>query len=324
MNNILVTGGLGFIGFNFIQDLVENYPLYYKPVCYDWETYAAQAWIKEKKEWLRNNEVYHELGDIKNFDHVLEICKRHKIDTIVNFAAESHVDRSLNDSLPFIETNIIGTYSLLNVARELGLRFHQIGTDEVYGSVDPEKDYVDEHFETKTSSPYSASKASADLLTISYAKSFGLEATVSRCSNNFGPWQHPEKLIPKTITNALEDKKIPVYGDGKQRRFWIYVKDHNEAVMRILENGKPGEIYNIAPAPENLKTNIDIVKFILDCAEKPETLIEHVTDRPGHDLCYYLEGKKIQEECGFVPRPSEKFYDDLASTVEWYKDARHA
>ena len=319
MKNILVTGGLGFIGFNFIQNLVENYSLYYKPVCYDWETYAAQPWIKEKKEWLRKNGVHHELGDIREFDHVLDVCKRYKIDTIVNFAGSTHVDNSLRDPLPFIETNIIGTYSLLNAARELGLRFHQIGTDEVYGSVDPSKDDVNELFPIHTSSPYSASKASADFIALSYYTSFGVKVTVSRCSNNFGPWQHPEKLLPKTITNIMKNVKVPVYGSGMQRRFWIYVHDHNEAVMRILENGKLGEIYNIAPVASNLKTNIDMIMRIAKVFGKGEEVVEHVTDRAGHDLCYYLNGEKLKRECGFVPRPASRFDDDLKETVDWYK-----
>ena len=317
MNRILVTGGLGFIGFNFIQNIVENYPLYYNPVCYDLETYAAQPWIKEKKAWLDKNGVVYVKGDIIDYENVKKVCLENGIDTIVNFAAESHVDNSLKDASPFIRTNIWGTFNLLNVARELNLRFHQIGTDEVYGSVDPMKDNVTEEFQIHTSSPYSASKASADFLTLSYFTSFGLKATVSRCSNNFGPWQHTEKFLPKVITNIFSGKKIPVYGDGLQRRFWIYVHDHNEAVMRILENGKPGEVYNIAPIDSNLRTNMDMIKEVSKIIGHGEDLVEHVTDRAGHDLCYYLNGDKLNRECGFVPR--KDFTEDLKTTINWYK-----
>ena len=318
MKNILVTGGLGFIGFNFIQNLVENYPLYYKPVCYDWETYAAKPWIEEKKKWLRKNGVPYEQGNIMDYDRVQKVVRFYNIDTIVNFAADTHVDNSLKNPVPFIKSNIDGVFSLLNVARDEGLRFHQIGTDEVYGSVDPDWDNVDENFTIHTSSPYSASKASADFLTLSYFTSFGVNATVSRCSNNFGPWQHVEKLLPKVITNIIKGEKIPVYGAGNQRRFWIHVNDHNEAVMRILENGKPGEIYNIAPAASNLRTNIDMINMICKYMGHGKELIEHVTDRAGHDLCYYLNGEKLKNECGFVPRSEEQFIDDLHDTVDWY------
>ena len=316
MKNILVTGGLGFIGFNFIKYVTKNYPNY-NLICLDSVTYAAELWIDEKYEFLKENNIKFYKNNI--CEDIEDIIISEHIDTIVNFAAESHVDVSISNPGIFTISNVLGVANLLEYVRKYNLRFHQIGTDEVYGSVDPDKDYVDENFKLQPSSPYSASKTSADLLTLSYFKTFGSNVTISRCSNNFGPYQHVEKLLPKVITNALNNKNIPVYGNGLQRRFWIHVNDHNEAVMKILENGKPGEIYNIAPVKENLKTNIEMVNYILTYLEKDKSLIEHVTDRPGHDLCYYLEGDKLKNECLFVPRQIEQFETDLKETIEWYK-----
>ena len=316
MKNILVTGGLGFIGFNFIKYVTKNYPNY-NLICLDSVTYAAELWIDEKYEFLKENNIKFYKNNI--CEDIEDIIISEHIDTIVNFAAESHVDVSISNPGIFTISNVLGVANLLEYVRKYNLRFHQIGTDEVYGSVDPDKDYVDENFKLQPSSPYSASKTSADLLTLSYFKTFGSNVTISRCSNNFGPYQHVEKLLPKVITNALNNKNIPVYGNGLQRRFWIHVNDHNEAVMKILENGKPGEIYNIAPVKENLKTNIEMVNYILTYLEKDKSLIEHVTDRPGHDLCYYLEGDKLKNECLFVPRQIEQFETDLKETIERYK-----
>lgn len=316
MKNILVTGGLGFIGFNFIKYVTKNYPNY-NLICLDSVTYAAELWIDEKYEFLKENNIKFYKNNI--CEDIEDIIISEHIDTIVNFAAESHVDVSISNPGIFTISNVLGVANLLEYVRKYNLRFHQIGTDEVYGSVDPDKDYVDENFKLQPSSPYSASKTSADLLTLSYFKTFGSNVTISRCSNNFGPYQHVEKLLPKVITNALNNKNIPVYGNGLQRRFWIHVNDHNEAVMKILENGKPGEIYNIAPVKENLKTNIEMVNYILTYLEKDKSLIEHVTDRPGHDLCYYLEGDKLKNECLFVPRQIEQLETDLKETIEWYK-----
>jgi dTDP-glucose 4,6-dehydratase len=316
MKNILVTGGLGFIGFNFLKYVNEKYPKY-RLICLDSMTYAAKIWLDEKLTFLNKNNI--KLYQNNICEDIEYIIKDENIDTIVNFAAESHVDVSISNPSIFTKSNVLGVSNLLEYVRKYDLRFHQIGTDEVYGSVDPEKDYVDENFKLQPSSPYSASKAAADLLTLSYYKTFKSNVTVSRCSNNFGPYQHVEKLLPKVITNAINDKMIPIYGDGKQRRFWIHVNDHNEAVMKILENGKPGEIYNIAPDKNNLKTNIEMVEYILSYLNKNETLIEHVTDRPGHDLCYYLEGDKLETECGFNKRSALQFNQDLIDTIDWYK-----
>ena len=318
MNGILVTGGLGFIGFNFISRLFKEG--YNNIVCIDKITYAAKPWLEIKLKFLYENGVTLCFDDIQNEAAVERIIVKNQIDTIVNFAAETHVDNSISNPTPFFSSNILGVVSLLKAVKKFGLRFHQIGTDEVYGSVDPAKDNVDECFPLNASSPYSSAKASADLITLSYFKTFGCNVTVSRCSNNFGPWQHPEKLIPKTITNALQGKDIPVYGDGKQRRFWIHVDDHNEAVMKILENGKPGEIYNIAPDPNNLVENISIVEAICDHLKVDKKIIKHVADRPGHDLCYYLNGFKLQNGCGFKPRLADAFIPDLMATVDWYQE----
>lgn len=315
MKNLLVTGGLGFIGFNFIQYVKEKYSNY-NLVCLDNITYAAEIWLDEKIDWLLKNNIPFYKFDICK-PQIETVIKHENIDTIINFAAETHVDNSIINPSIFTHSNVEGVSNLLEITRKYNLKFHQIGTDEVYGSVNPNIDYVDEKFKLNPSSPYSATKTAADLLTISYFKTFNSNVTISRCSNNFGPWQHTEKLLPKVITNSLNNKEIPVYGDGKQRRFWIHVNDHNEAVIKILENGKPGEIYNIAPTKENLRENIDIIKIILNYLNKPESLIKHVTDRPGHDLCYYLEGNKLINECNF--KPSQEFIKDLYSTIEWYK-----
>ena len=237
----------------------------------------------------------------------------------MNFAAESHVDNSISGPKPFFETNVLGVVSLLDIARKHKCRFHQVSTDEVIGAIAPEME-VDSSEEAKLepSSPYSSSKASAELIVKSYVRTFGVNATISRCTNNIGPWQHPEKLVPKTIMNALQDKKIPVYGNGKQRRFWIDVKSHNDAVMAILLNGKAGETYNIAPKEDNLLNNMSLVKKILAVVGKPESLIEHVTDRAAHDTCYWLNAAKIKKDLGFVD--NRDFNATLNETINWYKE----
>ena len=321
MKNLLVTGGYGFIGFNFLQYVKREYPDV-KLYCIDSLTYAGQAWAALKSEWCLANDVKIGVFSICEKTSVEEWITAYHIDTIVNFAAESHVDNSISGPEIFFESNVKGVLTLLELVRKYDLRFHQIGTDEVYGSVDPEKDNVTENFPIHTSSPYSASKASADFLTLSYFTTYGCKVTVSRCSNNFGPWQHPEKLIPKTIINALNGENIPIYGDGRQRRFWIHVDDHNKAIMRILEYGKFGEVYNIAPAKENLRRNIDIVNFIVDHVAKfygSGSLIKFVNDRPGHDLCYYLNGEKLRMNCFYSPKARDIFIGDLIDTITWYK-----
>lgn len=313
MKRLLVTGGLGFIGFNFIQSLEGSN---------DWKvvgvvdkiTVAAFQWLPEKAQYLEEHNIPLIKKDIRDLvdDDVAGT------DIIVNFAAESHVDNSIKAPLVFTESNVLGVANLLELCRKNHLRLHQVSTDEVYGSVDPEKDFVDENFMLNPSSPYSASKTSADLLVLSYWKTFGTDVTISRCSNNFGPYQNTEKFIPMIISTAMDQKKIPVYGDGLQKRFWIHVDEHNDAIRRILEFGRPGEIYNIAPNPKNLRTNISIVNDILAIMGLDSELVSHVSDRPGHDKCYYLEGQKIMNECGFVPSSSTTFDFDLKDTVNWY------
>ncbi len=320
-NKYLITGGLGFIGFNFIQYLVEDIKI--NPnniVCLDCITYAAKYMLDKKINYLNKYNIYFYTYDfVKDIGVIENLIKKDNITHIIHFGAESHVDNSLNNPNLFTEVNVIGTQNLLNLAKKYNLRFHQIGTDEVYGSVDPEKDIVDETFKLNPSSPYSASKTAADLMCVAYYKSFGTKVTVSRCSNNFGPWQHPEKMLPKMITNVLQEKKIPVYGNGMQRRFWIYVKEHNEAVWKILNNGKYGEIYNIAPETNNLITNIELINRTLNILGKnPADYIEYVKDRPGHDLCYYLIGTKIFNDCGHKYSVG-KFNEQLKETIEWYK-----
>lgn len=324
MTNVLITGGLGFIGFNAVQLWTKTRPDLHLFVL-DLETYAACFMIEEKRKWLADHGVLSFKCDISDEFSVEAIVQQNKIDTIVNFAAETHVDNSINGPDVFFNTNVIGTAKLLNVAKKLGLRFHQVSTDEVYGETTPsswentdDMRYTEEYIPAeamplKPSSPYSASKAAADMAVLSYVRTFGLNATVSRCTNNFGKWQHPEKLIGTTIKAALADKQIPIYGKGKQMRHWIYVDEHNKAVMDILERGEPGKIYNIAPPEANWLTNIKLVKFILKQLGKPTSLITHVTDRPGHDISYFLVGTDFCQS-------KRKWREDMAKTVEWYQE----
>ena len=317
MSNILVTGGFGFIGFNFINYVLKRYPKN-KVVCLDAMTYAAEPFLNEKIEILDKKKVpvyKYDIADPK-IDYVFKI---EKIDTVVNFAAETHVDNSIEDPSVFVTSNIIGVYNLLQVCKAFGVRFHQIGTDEVYGSTTPEQN-VDESFTLLPSSPYSASKAAADMAALAYFKTYGVPVTVSRCTNNFGPYQHFEKLLPKVICNAIVNAQIPLYGNGKQRRFWIHVDDHSEAIMKILQNGKSGEIYNVAPPDGNLLTNVDIIKKVLDYLGKDfSTYVKRVKDRPGHDSCYYINGDKLKRECGF-DNETRDFTQDLHATIDWYKE----
>jgi len=316
MKNILVTGGLGFIGFNFLSYVASKYKKYHF-VCLDSMTYASKPFLDEKIAFLDKHKIpiYKYSINDPNLAYVLQI---EDIDTIINFAAESHVDNSITDPGVFITSNIVGVCNLLFFCKSYDIRFHQVSTDEVYGATTPTQK-VDEHFELNPSSPYSASKASADMLTMSYFKTYGVKATISRCTNNFGPYQHTEKLLPKTICNALADKKIPVYGNGLQRRFWIHVDDHSEAIMKILENGTIGEIYNVAPPIENLVTNISMIQIILENLGKSQDLIEYVNDRPAHDNCYFILANKIEEQCGFK-KYERNFMTDLKNLCEWYKN----
>ncbi|MEE9225971.1 MAG: dTDP-glucose 4,6-dehydratase [Bacteroidota bacterium] len=311
MKNILITGGAGFIGSNFVRFLLEQNEEYVV-VNFDKLTYAGNL---ENLEDLEGHPRYRFVkGDICDRPPVESIIKEYPIDAIVNFAAESHVDRSILGPAVFIETNVVGTNTLLEVTKDFGLeRFMQISTDEVYGSLGAAGKFTERH-PLHPNSPYSASKASADLLVQAYYHTFGLPVVIARSSNNYGPYQFPEKLMPLMIVNALANRSLPVYGDGQHVRDWLYVKDHCAALELILQSGRPGEIYNIGG--DNEKKNIEVVKIILQHLGKPESLIEHVKDRPGHDRRYAIDAAKIKEELAW--RPSHTFEEGLEQTIDWY------
>ena len=315
---ILVTGGAGFIGGNFIRFMLKKYPSY-RIICYDSLTYAGNP---ESLADLKDNPSFCFIkGDITDRTTVERVFSENKPDIVVNFAAESHVDRSIDNPSLFITTNVIGTQVLLDAALRYGVRrLHPISTDQVYGDLPLYR--PDLLFTERTplcaSSPYSASKASADLLALSYFRTFGLNVTVSRCSNNYGAYQFPEKLIPLMITKALGGHPLPVYGKGENIRDWIHVDDHCRAVDLILHNGREGEIYNIGGGNE--KKNIDIVKMICRELSVPETTITHVDDRKGHDLRYAVDSSKISAELGW--KPEVDFDEGIKSTIRWYLDNR--
>ena len=315
---LLITGGAGFIGSNFIFYQLKNYPED-RIICFDKLTYAGNL---ETLESVENNPNFRFVkADICDKDAVDKVFLEEKPDLVVNFAAESHVDRSINNTSVFLQTNIIGTLVLLDACKKYNVRFHQISTDEVYG--DLPLDRTDLKFTETTplnaSSPYSASKASADLVVLSYFKTYGLPVTITRCSNNYGGYQYPEKLIPLTILNALENKPIPIYGYGKNVRDWLYVEDHCEAVDFVIRNGKIGEIYNVGGSTE--KSNIDIVNRVLEIMKKPKSLISYVADRPGHDRRYAVDYSKIEKE--FSWQPKTDFDTGLEKTVEWYLENKN-
>jgi dTDP-glucose 4,6-dehydratase len=306
---ILVTGGAGFIGSNFVRYIIHTHPDW-KITNYDKLTYAGN--LENLKDYEDNASYSFVMGDISDrrmVDSVLDS----RYDVIINFAAESHVDRSILDSSPFVETNFKGTQVLLDSAKEHGIGLYiQVSTDEVYGS--REQGYFNEKSPLNPSSPYSACKAAADLLCLAYHKTHLLPIIITRCTNNYGPYQFPEKLIPLVITNALEDKPIPVYGDGLYRRDWIYVEDHCRALETTILKGKPGEIYNISGGQE--KTNIDLIQTILQILNKPDSLIHYIKDRPAHDRRYAIDSYKISYELGWHPIYS--LNEALKSTVDWY------
>ena len=314
---IIVTGGAGFIGGNFVYYLLKNSDD--KVICYDKLTYAGN--LETLKDAQDNPNFKFIRGDIANREQVYKMFEEEKPDVVVNFAAESHVDRSIEDPELFLRTNIIGTSILLDACKKFGIkRFHQVSTDEVYGDLPLDRPdlFFTETTNLHTSSPYSASKASADLLVQAYQRTYQIPATISRCSNNYGPYHFPEKLIPLMIINALNNKKLPVYGVGANVRDWLFVEDHCAAINLILLKGKVGEVYNIGG--HNERTNLEVVKTILKILGKGEDLIEFVTDRKGHDLRYAIDPTKIENELGWTPQT--KFDDGIKKTVAWYLDNR--
>lgn len=314
MNNILVTGGAGFIGSNFVYYMLEKHPDY-RIVCIDKLTYAGNL---ETLEEAMNNENFRFVkADITDRKAVYALFEEENFTAVVNFAAESHVDRSIEEPEVFLKTNILGTQVLLDACRKYGnIRYHQVSTDEVYGDLPLDRPdlFFTEETPIHTSSPYSASKASADLLVSAYHRTFGLPVTISRCSNNYGPYHFPEKLIPLMIINTLHGKALPVYGEGLNVRDWLFVKDHCKAIDMILEKGRIGEVYNIGG--HNERTNIAVVKTILSLLGKDESLINYVKDRPGHDLRYAIDPTKIKNELGWYPETT--FEEGIKQTVEWY------
>lgn len=307
---LLVTGGAGFIGANFVRYILETYPDY-KLINYDKLTYAGNLGNLAGLEGNRNYTFVR--GDIADRKQVGEVMSA-GVDVVLNFAAESHVDRSLEEAAVFIQTNVLGTQVLLEAALKHKIdRFVQISTDEVYGSLGPTGSFT-EKTPLSPNSPYAATKAAADLMVRAYFESFGVQAIITRCSNNYGPYQFPEKLIPLFITNALEDIPLPVYGDGLYIRDWIHVIDHCRALDLVLHRGKPGEIYNIGGGDE--RTNLEITKLILKHLKKSESLITHVKDRPGHDRRYAIDCSKLKRELGF--ETSMTLEDGLKQTMDWY------
>ncbi len=316
MTKILVTGGAGFIGSNFVYYILRNHPED-EIICLDALTYAAN--IHTLNEAMKDERFKFIKGDIRDRQAVFALFESEKPDIAVNFAAESHVDRSIENPGIFLETNIIGTSVLMDACRKYGItRFHQVGTDEVYGDLPLDRPDLlfREDTPIHTSSPYSTSKASADLLALAYYRTYSLPVTISRCSNNYGPYQFPEKLIPLMIHNALHDKPLPVYGAGLNVRDWLYVEDHCKAIDMIIRNGRDGEVYNVGG--HNEKANIEIVKIILSELGKPESLITFVEDRKGHDRRYAIDPAKIRTELGW--EPETMFAEGIRRTIRWYLD----
>jgi len=315
---VLITGGAGFIGSNFIYHWLAKYPSH-EVICLDALTYAGN--METLAEAMKNPQFTFIKGDIADRKAVFSLFEKHKPDTVINFAAESHVDRSINDPDVFLKTNVLGTGVLMDACREHGTkRYHQVSTDEVYGDLPLDRPdlFFTEETPIHTSSPYSASKAGADLLALAYHRTFGFQVTVSRCSNNYGPHHYPEKLIPLMITKAMQDKPLPVYGKGENVRDWLYVADHCKAIDMIIHKGKVGEVYNIGG--HNERTNLEVVKTILKELDKPESLINYVSDRPGHDLRYAIDPKKINEELGWLPETA--FEEGIKKTIKWYVENR--
>lgn len=311
---VLITGAAGFIGANYAYRQAEKYPNR-RLVLLDALTYAGN--VASIESLLDQERVSFEHVDIQDRDAVFSVYRNHRPEIVVNFAAESHVDRSVKDPGIFLRTNILGTQNLMDAALEFGVqRYHQVSTDEVYGDLPLDRPdlFFTEKTPIQTSSPYSASKASADLLVQAYERTFGLPISISRCSNNYGPYQFPEKLIPLMILRANKNESLPVYGQGINVRDWLWVTDHCDAIDAIIEQGSDGSVYNIGG--HNEWTNIDVVKLLLDTMEKPHSLIRFVTDRPGHDQRYAIDNTKIISDLGW--EPSLRFEEGIVKTIDWY------
>ncbi len=314
--NIIVTGGAGFIGANFVYYELKNHPED-RIICLDNLTYAGN--METLEEAMKNPNFRFVKGDIADRECVEKLFAEEKPDIIVNFAAESHVDRSIENPEIFLRTNIMGTQVLMDACRRHGIkRYHQVSTDEVYGDLplDQPELFFTEDTPIHTSSPYSSSKAGADLLVLAYYRTFKLPVSITRCSNNYGPYHFPEKLIPLMITRALADGSLPVYGKGENIRDWLYVEDHCAAIDLVMRKGREGEVYNVGG--HNERTNLEVVKTILRELDKPETLIHYVTDRPGHDMRYAIDPTKIHNELGWLP--ATPFDEGIKKTVQWYLD----
>ena len=311
---IIVTGGAGFIGGNFVHYMLRTHPDY-RIICLDCLTYAGN--LETLASVMTNPNFRFVKESISDRKAVYDLFEAEHPDLVINFAAESHVDRSIENPSIFLETNVMGTQVLLDACRKYGnIRYHQVSTDEVYGDLPLDRPdlFFTETSPIHTSSPYSASKAAADLLTQAYHRTYDLPVTISRCSNNYGPYHFPEKLIPLMIANALNDKPLPVYGEGINVRDWLYVEDHCRAIDLIVHNGNIGEVYNVGG--HNEMRNIDIVKLICKALDKPESLSVHVADRKGHDMRYAIDPTKIHNELGWLPET--KFSDGISKTIEWY------
>lgn len=315
---IIVTGGAGFIGSNFILYIMKKYK-HWRMICLDKLTYAGN--LSALAPVMKHPDFRFVKADICDREAVYRLFEEEHPDVVVNFAAESHVDRSIEEPTVFLQTNIMGAAVLLDACRKYGIkRYHQVSTDEVYGDLPLDRPDLlfTEEAPIRTSSPYSSSKAAADLLVLSYYRTYGLPVSVSRCSNNYGPYQFPEKLIPLMILNALQEKPLPIYGEGLNIRDWLYVEDHCRAIDLIIQRGRNGEVYNIGGYNE--MRNIDVVKMICKILGKSEHLITYVADRKGHDLRYAIDSTKIQNELGW--RPETMFAEGIQKTIQWYLENR--
>ena len=313
---IIVTGGAGFIGSNFVYHMLNKYPDY-RIVCVDCLTYAGN--LSTLEEALKNPNFRFCKINICDREAIYKLFEEEHPDIVVNFAAESHVDRSIENPEIFLDTNIKGTAVMMDACRKYGIkRYHQVSTDEVYGDLPLDRPdlFFTEETPIHTSSPYSSSKAGADLLVQAYHRTYGLPVTISRCSNNYGPYHFPEKLIPLMISRALADEALPVYGTGENVRDWLHVSDHCEAIDLIIHNGRVGEVYNVGG--HNERTNLEVVKTILKALNKPESLIKFVTDRPGHDRRYAIDPTKLETELGW--KPKYNFDTGIQQTIQWYLD----